>query len=148
VFPKIKSKNLYLIFTFCLAWNIPISAYSDISCDIYSNFKFSDQDSGDTLIIRDDISGPVAIMMTKYFTQMYTCRTDIVFEYECYGFRDSPFGSPTQLNITETTAGGMIISSALNLIFLQQYSKDQYASENKELRRFAVDTYSIKACKS
>ena len=118
----------------------------NVSCEIKSNFKYADPDDTDQLIIRTNSLNTQAILMSKYHTQVYNCIPAIVDEYECYGFLGKPFEAPTQLNISETKAGSIVVTTTLNLGFLGAYAADNYKASDHITRRFSMDTYIIKSC--
>jgi hypothetical protein len=126
--------------------SLPTAGYSDINCKLSYKKKSMKGLGEQRLIVRDDITGKKAILMTEHLTRIYECAADIIYKYECYGFMDPSFGAPTQLNITDTAAGGEVVAISLNLAFLKKYANDGYESKNMDMRRFSVDNYLIDSC--
>ena len=117
-------------------------AHADFVCSVKLELKWTENKDYDQLIIREGEFGTRAVLMGKYTTRTFDCVDDAIFKYECYGF----LGTPTQLNVKDTKAGSLVISSVLNRNFLRDYMADGYEPLNTSTRRWSVDTYTIQAC--
>ena len=99
-----------------------------------------------TLIIRQDVRPAEAILMMSYGTVNYKCFKELSFEYECYGHREQPYSTPTQLNITSTKAGSVVVASTVSIPFLQSYAEQGFNFLDFKNRRIAMDTYIVNRC--
>jgi len=138
-------KHIAILLAFLMMIGSQVSA-GDISCMLSSNYKYSDPDDTNQLIIRTNSLNTRAVLMTKYFTKTYNCVDAIIDEYECFGFHDKPFEAPIQLNISDTNAGATVVSTTLNLGFLGAYAAGDYTASDYITRRFSIDSYTIKSC--
>ena len=141
-------KHHSILLAFLVAIGSQASA-GDVSCLLSSSSKYQDPDDTDQLIIRTNSLNTRAVLMTKHFTQTYTCFVTVLDEYECLGFIDDHdrFKTPTQLNVTDTKAGATVIATTFNLRFLGVYAADDYDASDYITRRFAISPYTIKSCK-
>lgn len=118
----------------------------DVSCELTHSSIYADPDDTDQLIIRRNSTNFRAVLISKYLTRTFDCVDAIVDEHECFGFHGKPGGAPTQLNISDTKPGSTVVSTTLNMIFLNEYAAGNYAANDWITRRFSIDTYKIKSC--
>ncbi len=131
----------------CLAFvPSPVSA-SPLQCRLASTFEFSNPNDTVDLIINTTSQSIKAVKITEHTTTTYDCVKSIIDDYECYGFHDKPFEAPTQLNISSTAVGSVVISTTLNLGFVFDYSDSGFQASDRTSRRLAIDSYTIKSCK-
>ena len=76
-------KHFAVLLAFLLTVGTPATS-ADTVCALSSSVTSSTSDDPDKLIIRRNDLNIKAILMTKYFTQVYNCTDAIVDEYECY----------------------------------------------------------------
>lgn len=119
------------------------SAQADVlNCELQTAIS-----STTTLIIRQDVRPAEAILMMNSGTVNFKCYKELSFEYECYGHRNQPYSTPTQLNITSTKAGSVVVASTISVPFLQSYAERGFDFIDFENKRIAMDTYIVKRCK-
>lgn len=120
---------------------------STLQCQIGSTYQFANPNQLNDLVINTRTKPIKAIMISQYFTKVYDCFEAITDAYECYGFNQKPFEAPSQLNISSTEVGSLVIFSTLNLGFVSSYSDSGFQASDRTSRRIAIDSYTIKSCK-
>ena len=124
----------------------PVSA-DPLQCKLASTYEFANPNDAVDLIINATSQSIKAVKITEYTTTTYDCVKSIIDDYECYGFHDKPFEAPTQLNISSTEVGSVVLSTTLNLGFLSEYADGGPRANDRTSRRFAIDSYTIKSCR-
>jgi len=120
---------------------------STLQCQIGPTSQFANPNQLNDLVINPRTKPIKAILISQYFSEVYDCVEAITDAYECYGFHQKPFEAPSQLNISSTEVGSLVISSTLNLGFVSSYSDSGFQAGDRTSRRIAIDTYTIKSCK-
>ena len=136
-----------VLITSCLALVPSSVSASPLQCELASTYEFSNPNDTVDLIINTTSQSIKAVKITEYTTTTYDCVKSIIDDYECYGFHDKPFEAPTQLNISSTEVGSVVISTAINLGFVFGYSDSGFQASDRTSRRIAIDSYTIKSCK-
>jgi len=99
-----------------------------------------------SLIIRKDVFPAEAILTQSSRRAKYKCYQELSFDYECYGHHEQPYSAPTQLNISSTNAGAIVVASTISVPFLQSYAKQGFDFTDFKKRRIAMDTYIVNRC--
>ena len=148
--PEMNNRQAVLavvLITSCLVLVSARVSASPLQCKLASTYEFSNPNDTVDLIMNTTSSSIKAIKISKYTTTTYDCVKSIIDEYECYGFHEKPSEAPSQLNISSTEVGSLVISSTLNLGFVSSYSDSGFQAGDRTSRRIAIDTYTIKSCK-
>ena len=147
--PEMNNRQAVLavvLITSCLVLVSARVSASPLQCKLASTYEFSNPNDTVDLVINATSQSIKAVKITEYTTTTYDCVKSIIDDYECYGFHDKPFEAPTQLNISSTEVGSVVISTTLNLGFLSGYADGGLKANDRTSRRLAIDSYTIKSC--